>query len=76
MQNSNDEFPEMDMRGLPSPVCPACGETWVVLPVKFCKDSYTIVMWGTDGHCYKCKTLMTACTPEDLPEFWKGPTND
>lgn len=71
MPNKSDEFPSQDFSGLPTPVCPACGYDWIIVPVKFCQDSYNVSMWGTLGRCLKCKTVVTACTPLDLPTAWK-----
>lgn len=71
--NGGDEFPSLDARGIPTPICPACGCDWLVVPVKFWKETYMIGMWGTEGYCYQCKTEVTACTPKDLP--WEMPNN-
>jgi len=70
MSNGSDEFPRIDASGIPTPVCPSCGGEWLVIPVKFCRDSYTIGMWATEGHCYDCKSRVTACTPLDFPNGW------
>jgi hypothetical protein len=70
MSNGSDEFPKVDASGIPTPVCPVCGGEWLVIPVKFCRDSYTIGMWGVDGYCYSCKSKLTACTPLDFPNGW------
>jgi hypothetical protein len=74
--NGSNEFPQIDARGLPTPVCPVCGEEWLVIPVKFFHESYTIAIWGTDGYCYSCKSKVTACTPLDLPNGWERPGDD
>ena len=80
MSASSDEFPRFDASGIPTPVCPACGGEWLVIPVKFCKESYTIGMWATEGHCYDCRSRVTACTPLDFPNGWgnypRGDDND
>lgn len=68
--NGSNEFPSIDASGIPTPVCPVCGSEWLVVPVKFCKDSYMIGMWGVNGHCYNCKSEVTACTPKDFPNGW------
>lgn len=72
MTNKSDEYPEMDMSGMPTPICPSCGCEWLVIPVKFSQESYNISMWVTKGSCLRCKTLVTACTPLDLPEAWRN----
>jgi hypothetical protein len=69
--NKSDQFPEMDASGIPTPVCPMCGCVWLVIPVRFCQDSYNISMWATEGTCLDCKSKITACTPLDLPDAWK-----
>lgn len=71
--NGGDERPSIDARGIPTPICPNCGCDWLVVPVKFWKETYMIGMWGTDGYCYSCKSEVTACTPKDLP--WELPND-
>jgi len=66
----HDGFKDNDLRidytGIPSPICPECGDnrfvTWIVVE----KEDYELGMYGTDGHCFKCKTKYTIGTPVDL----------
>lgn len=60
-----------DLRGLPTPVCPNCNSDWFMAPVRIDPVSYSIVMWGTDGFCFNCKTKVSIATPSDLPESWR-----
>jgi hypothetical protein len=58
----------LDAQGLPTAACPACGDTWLLVPVTFDAETYEIAAWGTEAECYSCKTRLTACTPVDTVE--------
>lgn len=59
----------MDLRGIPTSVCPVCGSSWLLVPVKFDQETYEVVAWGTEGKCLNCETLLTACTPVDAEKI-------
>jgi len=75
-ENPFGKYPAMDASGIPTPVCPICLNDWLVVPVRFSKETYTIVQWGVEATCYSCKTKLTACTPLDIPDAWRGPEED
>ena len=56
----------LDARGVPTAGCPACGSSWLNVPVLFDPDTYEISAYGTEAECYGCGTLVTACTPVDV----------
>jgi hypothetical protein len=57
---------KIDFTGIPSPICPSCGDnrfvTWIVVE----KETYDIGMYGTNGQCLVCSTRYTIGTPIDL----------
>lgn len=57
----------MDARGIPTCVCPNCGNDYFRALVKFDKETYTIGMYHLDMVCDTCGTLLTAPTPLDIP---------
>jgi hypothetical protein len=56
----------MDMRGIPTPVCPNCGGDELIIVAKFDKETYQIAMYGLEAECYVCHSLLTAPTPIDI----------
>ena len=58
----------LDIRGLPTPVCPCCGSTLLRLTVQFDPETYEIQMYLLDdAKCVECHCLITAPTPLDHP---------
>ena len=55
----------VDLRGIPTAICPLCGSDWFYVPVKFNLETYKISAWGTDGYCYSCSSKVTVVTPVD-----------
>lgn len=55
----------MDLSGVPTAACPACGSTWLMVPVTFDAETYEPAAWGTDGSCFGCGAKLTVCTPVD-----------
>ena len=55
----------LDARGIPTAVCPNCGDSWFRAAVMFDPETYDISAWGMDGECYSCGTLLTVCCPVD-----------
>lgn len=58
----------MDIRGIPTCICPNCGSDLFRALVRFDPDTYTIGMYHLDIQCDMCGTLATAPTPLDIPE--------
>lgn len=58
----------MDVRGIPTCLCPMCGNDLFRALVRFDEDTYTIGMYHLDIECVSCGTLATAPTPLDIPE--------
>ncbi len=61
----------MDARGIPTRVCPVCGEDLLTINAVF-DDAYEITFYHLDAECAICGTLITAPTPLDLPEESHG----
>lgn len=60
----------LDIRGIPSPVCPCCGSTLLRLTVEFDPETYEIAGYLLDdAQCVECKCLITAPTPLDHPDY-------
>ena len=55
----------MDIRGLPTHVCPCGSELWKVSTIF--KD-YQVAMYFLDMECALCGTIATAPTLVDMPE--------
>lgn len=64
----------IDARGIPTCICPNCGETLFKAVVAFDAETYTIGMYHLDIECVACGALATAPTPLDNPD--KDPRND
>lgn len=62
----------MDARGIPTCLCPSCGNDIIRILAKFDPKDYEIGMYFLDGECSKCSTLVTVPTPIDHPNFNKG----
>lgn len=61
-----------NMRGLPSPVCPCCGESLFKITASFDKKTYELEMYLLDNaECATCGCLLTAPTPLDAPTDWR-----
>ena len=59
----------VNLRGIPTPVCPCCGSTLLMVTVQFDHDTYEISGYLLDdAQCVGCKCLITAPTPLDHPE--------
>jgi hypothetical protein len=60
----------IDIRGIPSPVCPCCGSTLLRLTVEFDPQTYEISGYLLDdAKCVSCRCLITAPTPLDHPDY-------
>ena len=60
----------LDIRGIPSPVCPCCHSTLLRLTVEFDPDTYEIAGYLlNDAKCVECHCLITAPTPLDHPNY-------
>ena len=57
----------IDARGIPTRVCPECGEDTFTIHAVF-DDAYEITFYHLDAECAFCGCLVTAPTPLDLPE--------
>jgi len=59
----------IDLRGIPSPVCPCCGSTFLRISAQFDPATYDISLYLLDdAECLQCKCLITAPTPLDHPD--------
>lgn len=56
----------MDVRGIPTSLCPECGCDVLKVLVKFDHDTYEIGMYALEAECANCGTLLTAPTPIDI----------
>jgi len=60
----------LDIRGIPTPVCPCCHSTLLRLTVEFDPQTYEIAGYLLDdAQCMECKCLITAPTPLDHPDY-------
>lgn len=66
--DNSESFNQLDASGLPTPICPNCSSEWVMIPVKFCQNTYTIIQYGLEGICFSCNSKLTVCTPLDIPD--------
>lgn len=57
----------MDARGIPTCICPNCGNDLFRALVRFDPQTYTVGMYHLDVQCDGCGTLATAPTPLDIP---------
>lgn len=64
----------IDARGIPTCICPNCGDTLFKIIASFDPETYTIGMYHLDIECMGCGTLATAPTPLDNPD--QDPRND
>ena len=60
-----DYSKSMDIRGVPTQVCPCGCEIWTL---KVIFDNYEIATYFLDMECANCGTLATAPTPLDREE--------
>lgn len=58
----------IDARGIPTCICPNCGDKYFKALVAFDQDTYTIGMYHLDIQCNSCGALATAPTPLDNPD--------
>lgn len=56
----------MDLRGIPTPICPQCGSDVLIISARFDPETYQIVMYHLDATCGICHSLLTAPTPIDI----------
>ncbi len=64
----NPDYTEaMDIRGLPTTVCPCGSKVWDVKTI-FDTDTGEVDMYFLDMECSVCGTIATAPTPEDFEE--------
>jgi hypothetical protein len=64
----NPDYTEaMDIRGLPTTVCPCGSKVWDVKTI-FDTDTGEVDMYFLDMECSMCGTIATAPTPEDFEE--------
>lgn len=55
-----------DFRGIPTPMCPACGSNLIQITASFNYQTYEIDMYLLDNaQCAGCGCLLTAPTPLD-----------
>lgn len=55
-----------DFRGIPSPICPACGGNLITITASFDQLTYELEMYLLDNAtCANCSALLTAPTPSD-----------
>jgi hypothetical protein len=55
-----------DFRGIPTPICPACGSNLIQITASFDPLSYEINMYLLDNaKCANCDALLIAPTPAD-----------
>jgi rRNA maturation protein Nop10 len=55
-----------DFRGIPTPICPACGGDLIQITASFDPLSYELNMYLLDNAtCANCGALLTAPTPAD-----------
>jgi hypothetical protein len=60
----------VNLRGIPTPVCPCCGSSLLRVTVQFDPDTYEVEMYLLDdAECVDCKCLITAPTPLDHPDY-------
>jgi len=60
----------LDIRGIPTPVCPCCGSTLLRVTVMFDQETYEISGYLlNDAQCMLCQCLITAPTPLDHPDY-------
>lgn len=58
----------IDARGIPTCICPNCGDNLFRALISFDPETYTIGMYHLDIQCNSCGTFATAPTPLDNPE--------
>jgi hypothetical protein len=57
----------VDLRGIPTALCPSCGCDLINVTVRFDPDTYEICLYLLDNaSCGSCGSLLTAPTPVDL----------
>jgi len=58
----------MDLRGIPTRVCPACDCRFFNIVASF-DDEYNVATYKLEADCWNCGALITVPTPLDLPEL-------
>lgn len=64
----------LDLQGIPTAMCPACGCRQFKMVVWFDEETYEVSGYGLEEcECYSCGCKITPPTPLDLPENlrWK-----
>jgi hypothetical protein len=57
----------VDLRGIPTPICPCCGSMLLRVTVEFDPDTYEISSYLLDdAECRDCGCFITAPTPLDI----------
>lgn len=60
----------LELCGLPTAACPACGSTWLVTAISLDPQTYDIAAWKLEGaRCYDCNSTVTLACPPDHPDF-------
>lgn len=60
----------IDLRGIPTPICPCCGSSLLRITVQFDHETYEISGYLLDdAQCMECKCLITAPTPLDHLDY-------
>jgi hypothetical protein len=60
----------LDIRGIPTPICPCCHSTLLRVTIEFDPQTYEIAGYLLDdAQCVECKCLITAPTPLDHPDY-------
>lgn len=62
----------INARGIPTANCPQCGHDLLKVYIKIDPSDYELGLYGLDGECAACGTLITVATPIDHPDFNKG----
>jgi hypothetical protein len=53
----------IDARGIPTAICPECGNDEFSITVKFNKVLYFIENYSLEGQCIKCRTQISCPIP-------------
>ena len=57
----------MDLRGIPTPICPECESPFIRITAIFDPETYEIQMYLLDdAECLACGSKLTAPTPLDV----------
>lgn len=64
----SDTDPVLDLRGIPTHACPACGSRLMKVIASF--EDFDIAMWLMNAECAECGSLLTAPCPPDKPDYY------